>query len=81
MCDFSGAEGAALLNPSPYDPDRRDHRRGWLDHVSAGRIGAGAGTTADVLAVHLANEAVLLGAGEAAWHRGSASRLARGGGR
>jgi hypothetical protein len=81
MPDFSGAQGAALLNPSPYDPDQRDHRRGWLGHVSTGRIGSGSGTTPDVLAVHLANEAVLLGPGEAAWHRGSASRLVRGGGR
>jgi hypothetical protein len=71
----------ALLNPSPYDPDMRDHKRAWLEHVSAGRIGSGAQSSADVLAVHLNNEAVLLGAGEAEWHRGSASRLARRGAR
>lgn len=43
------------------DRDSIENARRWLEHVEAGRIGRGAGTTRAQLANHIWNERVLLG--------------------
>lgn len=47
--------------PLSSDADVIAHRRGWLAHVEAGRIGGGAGTTSEQLLQQLRNEEAVLG--------------------
>ncbi len=47
--------------PPPGQDTPRAHMQRWLDHVRAGRIGSGPGTTKTQLARHVRNELAVLG--------------------
>jgi hypothetical protein len=50
-----------LAAPAPGDPAAAEAVTDWLRHVESGRIGSNPPVAADVLALRLRNEAVVLG--------------------